>query len=141
MALSITAASVIATTPSRTKRGVIAAGVTVTAGQVLAKDADGFLVLCDADHGTAVNRIPVGIACGGGSPGQPICYCDSDDTFTIGATVAAGVPYFTSATAGGIEPLTAQASCYTGLVGYGINTTQIKIAISYSGALASDPTP
>jgi hypothetical protein len=141
MALTITAASVIATVPARCKSITLAAGVTVTQGQLIAADATGKAVLCDADSGTLLSTQPIGIATSAGSPGQRITYTDSDDTFTIGATVLAGVPYFSSATAGAIEPLTAQAATYAALVGYGINTTQIKLALSYSGVLNVDPTP
>ena len=141
MALSITAANVVPTNPTRAKRAVIAAGVTITAGEVLAFDSDGKAVECDANSGTALTRVPIGIAVSGGSPGQPVFYVDNDDTLTIGATVANGVPYFTSATAGAIEELTSQASCYTALLGYGVGTTQLQLAISGGVYLATDPTP
>jgi len=141
--LTITAASVVPTSPTRCKRGVLAAGVTVTQGKLLALDSAGKLVLCDADSTTALTRVPVGIAVSAGSPGQPCFYVDSDDTFTIGATVAAGVVYCASITAGGISPMADPTTGnYTSVVGIGISATQIKLGIVSGGAaLGSDPTP
>lgn len=139
MPLSITAASVVPTNPQRAKKAV--AAVAITQGQVIAL-VDGAAQLADADHATPEYRRPAGIAVSAASAGQPVLYVDSDDTFTLGATVAAGVPYFLSATAGGIEALTSQASTYPALIGYGVDTTQIKLALgSYATAVATDPTP
>lgn len=141
--LSITPGNVVASNPLRGKKATCAAGVTVTAGQLVALDSAGDIVLCDANSTTALQRVPIGIALCGGSPGQPILYCDNDDTLVIGATVVVGMGYFASITAGGISPMgDPTTGNYLAFVGYGVSTTELKLAIS-SGetALLADPTP
>jgi len=121
--ITVTPASVVAGANAITRDGI--AGETITAGQTLYLHSDGKLYKALSD--TALHAAVVGIALNGGAINQPIEYVVSDDDLTIGATVAAGVLYFASNTAGGIAPA---ADISTGefvtFVGIGISTTKIK---------------
>lgn len=127
-ALTVTAASVVKGTTSavKTRDGIL--GATVTAGQPLYLDtADNRLKVCDADSATALARTFWGIALNGGASGQP-CVGQFAGPITIGATVAIGVVYVLSTTAGGIAPTTDLATGnYTNVLGVGISATQIDL--------------
>ena len=128
--LTVTAASVVAGADAVKVTGV--AGGTVTAGQVVAKTAAALIVPCENDSATAEIRKPVGVALNGGAISQPITYQTKGD-ITIGATVAAGVTYFTSATAGGIGVAADNTTGeYTGVIGVGKSTAVIAIDIQYA---------
>lgn len=101
--LSVTAASVLASSAAVTELGV--AGATITAGQTLYMDTSDSnkLKLADSDGATAL-RTCIGIALHGASSGQPLRYVISDPAFTPGATLVVGVIYVLSDTAGGIMP-------------------------------------
>lgn len=101
--ISITASNVISSTGAVYGTGT--AGVTITAGQALYLDSTSNTVkLCDADASSSAADC-IGIALHGASASQPIKYQTAGD-ITIGATIAAAVPYLTSTTAGGIAPTT-----------------------------------
>lgn len=102
--ISITAANVAAGTGAVIERGT--AGATITAGQVVYKDAsDGKYKLADSDSATAAVRSPTGVALNGASNGQPLSILKSGP-ITIGGTVVAGTAYYlSSANPGGIAPL------------------------------------
>lgn len=101
--LSITAGNVIAGANASTRNGI--AGATITAGQVLIKNAttDRY-VLADADAAGAATVANFYIALNNASNGQPISVLRSGD-ITIGATVTAGTAYYLSDEPGGIAPL------------------------------------
>lgn len=102
-ALSITAANVVAGSNAKKTTGV--AGASITAGQAVYLDtATGTLKLTDADGASALIRSCVGIALHAASANQPLTY-QYEGLITIGATVAIGSAYFTSATAGGVAPV------------------------------------
>jgi hypothetical protein len=106
--LSITAANVVKGSNAVVEAGT--AGATITAGQVVYKDAaDGKYKLADADSATAAAKAPRGIALNGASDGQPLSIIRSGDV-TIGATLTAGTAYYLSPVAGGIAPLADVAS-------------------------------
>ncbi|MEQ9634807.1 MAG: hypothetical protein RLW68_01850 [Devosia marina] len=101
--ISITAANVVKGSNAVVEPGT--AGATITAGQVVYKDAaDGKYKLADADSATAAAKAPRGIALNGASDGQPLSIIRSGDV-TIGATVTAGTAYYLSPTPGGIAPV------------------------------------
>ena len=107
--LSVTAASVLASTNAKKGKGT--AGATITAGQTLYEDTsdlDSFgkpkLKLADSDSATAAVRTCVGIALHGASSGQPLQYVIEDSSFTPGGTLVVGTTYVLSDTAGGIMP-------------------------------------
>lgn len=127
--LVITAASVLPGTGAVIEHGT--AGATITAGQVVYLDeaTTGEYLLCDTDSATAAARKPRGIAMHAASNGQPLSICKAG-LLTIGATVAAGVAYYLSGTAGGICPiLDVAAGDYPSIIGMGISTTQINVDI------------
>ena len=126
--LTITAANVVAGSNARKTSGI--AGVAITAGQaVYLSSTTGKYLLADTDSATAEARVPVGIALNGAAAGQPVEVQTSGD-ITIGATVAAGVAYYLSGTAGGICPVADVASGdYPSIIGMGISTTEIRIDI------------
>ena len=122
--LSITAANVLASAAAQKERGT--AGATITAGQPLYKDSSDSDKLKPA-QATASKQGFVGIALNGAASGQPVEYVTRDTELTIGATVAVGIVYVLSATAGAICP---HADLTTGdygvVVGIGISTTKIS---------------
>lgn len=104
--ISITAANVQRGANAIVTQG--RAGATITAGQLVLRDATtGEYVLSDAD-GTGLKQVD-GIALNGASDGQPLSVQTGGD-ITIGATLTAGTTYYASPIAGGICPLADVAS-------------------------------
>ena len=129
--ITITVANVKKSATSLVETGI--AGATVTAGQTLYLAASGKLLLADADNATAEVRVVKGIALHAALLDQPLQYT-TGGKMAIGATVAAGTPYFASPIAGGIAPL---ADLLTGafgtFLGWGVSTTEILVDISAAG--------
>lgn len=98
----ITAANVLFTSGSKDSG---TAGATITAGQVLYKDASASnaLKLAQAD-GTAAEVDAVGIALHGALSGQPVAYAKDESIINIGGTTSKATTYCVSATAGGVAP-------------------------------------
>jgi hypothetical protein len=134
--LVIVPANVIAS-PSATK-GTGVAGVTITAGQVLYKDAadSNKLKLSDA-NGAAALRVVDGIALHGASAGQPITYVTRDPLLVLGTTLVAGTSYMlASDTPGGIAPIAdAAAGDYVTSLGVAHSTTELNFQPVASGAV------
>lgn len=125
--LSITAASVLKGTGATTES--LIAGAAITAGQSLYKDASDSnkVKLTDADSATAAARVFFGIALNSAASGQPVVV-QTGGIITIGATVAVGVAYYLSDTAGGICPFAdLESGDYPTIIGIGVSTTAIKI--------------
>lgn len=125
--LTITAANVVPGTGARIVQGT--AGATITAGQVVYKDASDSdkYKLADCDSATAAVRGAVGIALNGASAGQPVSVIVGGQV-TIGATIAAGVAYYLSATPGGICPVADLGSGdYPLILGMGVSTTVLDV--------------
>ena len=67
--------------------------------------------------------------------GQPVAVCTAGPV-TIGATIAAGLFYYLSGTAGGICPIAdVAAGDYPCVIGYGLSTTVLQVAINYTGVV------
>ena len=131
--ISITAANVVKGSNAVVEPGT--AGATITAGQVVYKDAsDGKYKLADADSATAAAKAPRGIALNGASNNQPLSILRSGD-ITIGATLTAGTAYYLSpTTAGGICPLADVASGDdVVLLGLAESTSVLAVDIQISG--------
>lgn len=97
--LSITAANVAKGANAAVVSSYLA-GASITAGQSVYLDATtGTIKLADAD--ALASSDAVGVALNNAASGQPIVYQRSGN-ITIGATVAVGVAYYVSTTAGGI---------------------------------------
>jgi hypothetical protein len=131
--LVVTAASVLPST-STIKQGTL--GETCTAGQVVyLKSSDSRLWKAQAD-GTAAEADAVGILLSGGAAGQPASY-SSDGPMIVGATTAAGVVYYVSATAGGIGIVGDLVSTNRVVVlGYGTGTGgQVTLRITNTGSV------
>jgi hypothetical protein len=130
---AITAANVRSTaTPRRAN-----AAAAITAGQALAKDGNGDLVLYDANSGTALTRTFVGFAVNGGAIGQPILStAELDPAYTPGCALAVGDIIIGSATPGAIAPSTdAAAGMYVTALGIAISTTQMTLQPMAAGAV------
>ena len=132
--LSITAANVVAGTGAAIRTGT--AGATITAGQAVYLDrTTETWKLADTDSGTAAARAVEGIALNGASASQTVSVCTSGPV-TIGATIAAGVFYYLSGTAGGICPVGDVApGDYPAIIGYGISTSVLQVNIVTSGVV------
>src|SRR4051794_2677710 len=99
----VTPANVLASSGANTRQGVTAAGVTITAGDNLAKKDDGTLALFDANGAAPYNKYE-GTALHGSLAGQPIVYVRSDSAFQPGYSIAAGEEVIGSATPGKTAP-------------------------------------
>ena len=133
--LTITAASVLKGTGAITE--TLIAGAAITAGQSVYKDASDAnkAKLTDADSATAAARVFYGIALNGAASGQPVVV-QTGGIITIGATVAVGVAYYLSDTAGGICPFAdLESGDYPTIIGIGVSTTAIKIGPLAAGVV------
>lgn len=133
--LTITAASVLAGSGAKIERDGLA-GATITAGQVVYKDAaDNRFKLADNDSATAAVRSPYGIALNGAASGQPLAVLVSGP-ITIGATTVVGTVYCLSSTAGAICPVDdIAAGDYNTIVGIGTSVTVIDVKFHEAGAV------
>lgn len=104
--LSITAANVEVGGNARTETG--RAGASITAGQVVFKNASDEFVLADTDD-TSLDEV-YGIALHASGDDQPLTVALPGSDITIGATLTAGTTYYLSGTAGGICPAADLAS-------------------------------
>lgn len=131
--LTITATSVVPGSGAKITEGL--AGATITAGQVVYLDSTtSTYKLADCNSATAAVRSPAGIALNGAASGQTVGVLERGP-ITIGATVAVGVPYFLSGTAGGIRPAADNTTGdYVTYLGIGTSTTVIDVKIHESGA-------
>lgn len=130
--LSITAGSVLAGSNADIVDG--AAGVTITAGQVVYRDASTKkFLLADTDAATAGVRDAFGIALNGAADNQPLRVMRSGD-LTMNAAMTAGVTYYLSPTAGGIAPLgDLTTGDYYTIIGIAKSTTVLAVKINPSG--------
>lgn len=129
--ITITAANVVAGSGAATETGI--SGDTITAGQVVYRNAAGRYVLADADEDTAIERSPRGIALNGASAGQP-CTILKSGPITIGATLTAGTAYYLSDTPGGICPLAdVTGGDYLVLVGLALSTSVLQVGFVVTG--------
>ena len=93
------------------------------------------LLLKDTDSATAAARSPAGIALHAAASGQPLTILQSGP-ITIGATVAVGISYWLSGTAGGICPVAdVAAGDYPCIIGIGTSTSVIKVQFLEAGAV------
>jgi hypothetical protein len=133
--LTITAGNVVKGTGATTE--TLIACASITAGQSLYKDASDSnkAKLTDADSATAAARVFYGLALNSAASGQPVVV-QTGGIITIGATVAVGVAYYLSDTAGGICPFAdLEAGDYPTIIGIGVSTTQIKIGPLAAGVV------
>lgn len=130
--LTITAANVVAGSNAETERGT--AGATITAGQVVYKDAaTNKYLLADDNSATAAARVPRGVALNGAANNQPLAVQTSGD-ITIGATLTAGVVYYLSDTPGAIGPVADLAAGeYPTALGIAKSTTVLTLNITSAG--------
>lgn len=130
--LSLTAANVAPVSDMRVVTGY--AAVAIAAGEVGYYDSTaGGYKLADTDLAGA--QSPIGIAINSAGVGQAVTWALPGSVIAIGGTVAKGVAYYLSATAGKIAPF---ADLTTGakpvIVGIGVSTTEIKVVMAESGA-------
>lgn len=131
--ITITAANVVPGTGAVIENHT--AGAAITAGQAVYYDTSTLTVkLADCDNASSTVRSVRGIALNSCASGQPVAV-QVDGLITIGATIAAGVVYCLSDTAGGIRPVADQGSGdYTSVIGIGTTTAIMDIQIHNSGA-------
>lgn len=101
-ALSVTAASVIASTRATISYDYTRASAGQTAGQTVYKNSANQWALYDANAVTLGVDDLVGILLDGGGINQPAAVCLKDPDFTPGATMTVGLVIYGSITAGGI---------------------------------------
>lgn len=135
-AIAITATAVLSSGASAGAQIIqvtILAGVTVTQGQVLYRDAaTGNYGLCDANLSLAASK-GAGIALAAGSPGQVIAMVVQDPAFVVGGTLTIGATLWTSATAGGITITAADNTTGVFVCAFGVATSTTTASISFPG--------
>lgn len=127
--ISITAANVAASAQGTPRREYPFAQTT-TAGQFVYLDANNKWALFDANVGAGAGAGITtlrGIALNGGAVNQPASVVTADPDFTPGGTLAPGVTYYGSVTAGGIAPDVPGAGSYTVVLGIGISATKMNL--------------
>lgn len=130
--ISVTAANVVAGGNATVEYGG-KAGATITAGQVVYKEAaTGQFKLTDTDSATAEVKNAYGIALNGASAGQSIAVCTAGP-ITIGGTLVAGVAYYASNAAGGICPAADLATEHVVFLGLSTTTAVLNLRIINSG--------
>lgn len=134
--LTITAANVAAGGSTMQSRNV-QLGENITAGQcAYLKTSDGKWWKLDADLTSLDSDTQMGILLTGGSAdGYAIVV--TEGPMIMGATVANGMAYIASETAGGIAPVSDWSGMTTAKefhLGYGISTTQIYVKPLVTGA-------
>ena len=128
--ISVTAASVVPGPGAPTQTGIF--GETVTAGQLLYKDASNSNKLMKASTLNSATAECVGVSLDGGAAGQPGTYQTSGE-YTVGGTCAIGVAYGVSDTAGAIALVADNGTGDFGTIfGIGRSTTKINIGINPS---------
>jgi hypothetical protein len=131
---SVTAANVLASANADLSDGIIGAGTTLTAGDVIYQDPTTLTWLkANASSAPPVSKA-VAIALTGGSAGQPVHYVTADPNFTPGFSIAVGdIIIVSGATAG---KLADRADYTTGwywtfaMVGIGSNKAVLKFVNS-----------
>jgi hypothetical protein len=129
----VTAASVKPGADAVIKTNLLS-GSAVTAGDAVAKDANGAIVLADANSPTPGVATPLGFALNSApGAGQPIAYTD-DAPAMEGFATTAGIPYFLSATPGKICPAGDLASgMKTSYMGTGVAGNKLAAKVIVSG--------
>lgn len=111
-------------------------GETITAGQVVylkSSDSRWWKAQTDGTAAESGNGTSIGIALNGGAAGQFVAVQTHGD-ITIGATIATGVEYYVSNTAGGICPVADLGSAdYVTIIGYGISTSVLRLDFNATG--------
>lgn len=133
--VSITASSVQSTPTTVVDRGT--AGTTITAGQVLYRDASDSNKLKLALATNLAAAQVAGIALHGAASGQPIAFATGGDLTLNGLT--GGVVYVLSANAGAIAPSadldTSSNTNYATVLGVASSATNLKLAIKAGGVV------
>lgn len=130
--ISITAANVVAGEGSTVEHG--AAGVAITAGQIVYRDpTTKKYLLADSNSATVAARTPRGFALNGAAANQPLGVLTAGP-ITVGGTLTAGVAYYLSDTAGGLCPVADVGSGeYSSIMGIATSTTVLNVDIQSSG--------
>jgi hypothetical protein len=125
----VTAANVVKSTGAITETGI--AGATITAGQVVYKDAtdSNKFKLADCDSATAGVRVAYGIALNGASANQTLTVQMAGD-ITLGAGLTAGLVYCLGDVAGAIRPSADNgAGDYTCILGIAKSASVLALSI------------
>lgn len=111
-------------------------GATITAGQVVYRNASNRWVLFDSDAGSGVGANVTdeqGIALNNGANGQPASVCVKDPNFNLGATLANGVSYYGSKNAGAATADVPANANYTLHLGVARSTGALNLNPTASG--------
>ena len=133
--LTITAANVAAGTDAIISKDYNA-GATITAGQAVYLDTTTTPYtwkLADCDSATAAARSYQGSSLHGALSGQPLAVI-TGGSYTVGATMTAGLAYYLSKTAGGLCPVAdIAAGGYSVVAILATSTTAAKLVKAESG--------
>lgn len=129
--LSITATNVVPQSGATLVMATAAAAI--TAGQTVAKNSSGNIILADDDDADTTKATVVGMAVTSGANGGPVVYCSKGDV-ALGSIVTKGTTYSLSDTPGGICPVADKGSGdIVSLIGVGKSATVLSINIFNSG--------
>lgn len=125
-AISITAASCLASSRATVRREYLRGSAGQSAGQLAYVNSSNVVVLVDSDSTPVGPNDIVGILLDGGGTGQPCSLCVADPDFTPGGTLSNGLAVYNFTTAGAITfadiPTTA---AYPITVGLATSTTKM----------------
>ncbi len=116
---------------------MVAAAVTVTAGQALYVTAAGTVGLCDNDVAAPVN-VFAGLAGSSASAGQTIQVLISDPNLVLGGTLVKGTAVCTSPTAGGVTltPGDNTSGSFVTVIGMARSTTVLNYGLGFAAGAA-----
>ncbi len=135
-ALSVTAASVLASAQATIRTEYTRATAAQTAGQAVYLNSSNQWALLDINAVTLGITDIVGILLDGGGIGQPAAVCTKDPDFTPGATMTLGKVIYGSIAAGGITELEVPTTGeQTVVLGAAKSTTKMNLNPFTTGVL------
>ena len=135
--ISITAASVLASSAAVIRKEYNIGYASATAGQHVYLDSSNTWQKVDANAAATGNELTAltGILLVGGGSGQPGVVCVYDTAFTPGGTLTPGTPVYSSNTAGGITHDAPVTGVYPRVLGLPKSTTVMFLNPTASGVV------
>lgn len=135
--ISITAASVLASSSAKISKEYNIGFASATAGMHVYLDASSTWQKVDANAAATGNELTAtsGILLNGGGTGQPGVVCLEDPSFTPGGTLTPGTPVYSSNTAGGITHDAPVTGVYPRVLGLPKSSTTMYLKPVASGVI------
>lgn len=135
--ISVTAASVLASSAAVLRREYNIGFAAATAGMAVYLDSSNLWQKMDSNAAVTGNEITAlkGILLNGGGIAQPGVVCTSDTGFTPGGTLTNGLAVYSSTTAGGITHDIPTTGAYPTVLGIAKSATVMNLQPTSSGAV------